>query len=105
MKVIGAGGIGSHGCDPSAWYFEITSIADESLAPGSITVRWANGDQQNVGRLSFGGGTAHYATTSGLDSQVVSATATIYGDWAGTFTLTRGPCPPTPTATQAAAGQ
>ncbi|MDH7488983.1 MAG: hypothetical protein QHH80_05695 [Anaerolineae bacterium] len=91
-KVISAGGLDSHACDPTAWYFAITSIAGPQLAPGFINVRWANGDQRSLGLLSFSGGVATYATTANLDSRVEFATATIYAEWSGDFSLTRGPC-------------
>jgi len=101
-KVISAGGLDSHACDPGAWYFEITSIPDPALAPGSINVRWANGDQRLVPLLGVSGGVATYAMSANLDSRVVLATATIYSDWNGQFNLTRGPCPATPTASPSA---
>jgi cell division septation protein DedD len=95
---VSAGGLQGYACDQSAWYFQITALRDHSSAPTSIHIRWATGDQASLGLLQFRDGTAEYATTQGLDSQVVMATATIYSDWSGHFNLTRGPCPAVPTA-------
>lgn len=91
-KVISAGGLDAHACDPTAWYFVITSIPDQKMAPGSINVRWVNGDQRSVPMLGFSDNVAVYATTNNLDSQVTLATATIYSGWSGEFNLIRGPC-------------
>ena len=99
-KTIWAGALENHGCDDTEWHFVITQVAEPSLAPASITVVWANGASENVPLEEVTGKTAHYRTTSNLDSTVVSASAEIYSEWSGQFNLSHGPCPPiTPTPT------
>ncbi len=99
---ISAKALTSHECNATQWQFVITQIDTEADAPASITVTFANGDVVTVALSSFTGGTAHYITTSDLDSTVVSATAQIYDAWSGEFNLSDGPCPgtATPTATE-----
>ncbi|MGB9593059.1 MAG: hypothetical protein ACPL7R_02835, partial [Anaerolineae bacterium] len=84
-KVISAKALTDHECDDTEWHFVITQVADEASAPASIEVRWADGSVEIVPLWKFTGGTAHYATTLHLNSQVVSATATIYASWSGQF--------------------
>ena len=91
-KTIEAKALTSHGCDSSEWHFVITQVESAASAPGSITVNWANGGSQAVPLDKVTGGTAHYATTSNLDSTVTSATTSIYQDWSGQFNLSHGPC-------------
>ena len=97
MKDISAKALTDHGCDSSEWHFVITQIESEDLAPASIFVSWANGASENVPLDKVTGGTGHYATTSNLDSTVVSATAVIYAEWGGQFNLSHGPCGDPPT--------
>lgn len=97
-KLISAKALSDHECNSSEWHFVITQIDNIGHAPGSISVQWANGNVQTVGRTAFTGGTAHYATTANLSSTVTSATTTIYSSWSGQFNLSHGPCgapPPT----------
>ena len=106
-KPITAQALTDHECDSTEWHFVINQIDSEANAPGSITVVWANGQSEAVPLDKFTGKTAHYATTSNLDSTVVSATAQIYTGWSGQFNLSHGPCggptpTPTPTATHTA---
>ena len=101
-KVISAKALTDHECDDSEWHFVITQVADEASAPASIEVHWADGSVETLPLDKFTGGTAHYSTTLHLDSQVVSATATIYASWSGQFNLSHGPCPSTPTPTATA---
>jgi hypothetical protein len=77
-KPISAKALTEHGCDPDEWGFVITGIDDPADAPASITVVWANGDTEVVPLDEVTGKTAHYRTTSNLDSTVVSATAEIF---------------------------
>jgi hypothetical protein len=107
QSTISAKALTSHECDSTEWHFVITQIATAGDAPASITVTWSNGDSEVVPLAKYTGKTAHYVTTSNLDSTVVSATATIYDGWTGQFNLSHGPCggpttPPTepPTTTQ-----
>lgn len=58
----------------------ITQIDVAADAPATIHVTWANGQSEDVPLLTFTGHTAHYTTTSNLDSTVASATAVIYAD-------------------------
>jgi outer membrane biosynthesis protein TonB len=98
---ITAKALTDHECDSTEWHFVINQIDSEAKAPQSITVKWANGNTEVVPLSKFTGGVAHYATTSNLDSTVVSATATIYSWWKGQFNLSHGPCgAPSPTKTE-----
>jgi hypothetical protein len=98
---ITAKALTDHECDATEWHFVINQIDSEAKAPQSITVKWANGSTEVVPLSKFTGGVAHYATTSNLDSTVVSATATIYSWWKGQFNLSHGPCgAPTPSPTK-----
>ena len=100
---ITAKALTDHECDSTEWHFVINQIDSEAKAPQSITVKWANGNTEVVPLSKFTGGVAHYATTSNLDSTVVSATATIYSWWKGQFNLSHGPCgapSPSPTKTE-----
>jgi len=113
VKEIAAGNlIGFDGCqdgnDAQEWHFVITSISDPSLAPATITVEWDGGAFSEVVPIDTAGhppdgvtgGTAHYVTTSHLDSTVTAVTAVIYLDWSGNFNLSHAPCievTPTPT--------
>jgi hypothetical protein len=100
---ITAKALTDHECDSTEWHFVINQIDSEAKAPQSITVKWANGSTEVVPLSKFTGGVAHYATTSNLDSTVVSATATIYSWWKGQFNLSHGPCgapSPSPTKTE-----
>ena len=100
---ITAKALTDHECDSTEWHFVINQIDSEAKAPQSITVKWANGNTEVVPLSKFTGGVAHYATTSNLDSTVVSATATIYSWWKGQFNLSHGPCgapSPSPTTTE-----
>ena len=91
------------------WHFVITQIADDSLAPASITVYWDGGDLQEDVPLDIRpggnptGGTAHYTTTANAGHIVNDATATIYDAWPGEFNLSHTECeeepPVTPEAT------
>ena len=99
LKNISAKALDDHECDSTEWHFVITQIDNEDHAPGSINVFWANGASESVPLWKFTGGTAHYVTTSNLDSVVTSATAQIYEEWSGQFNLSHGPCGSTPTAT------
>jgi hypothetical protein len=95
-------GIGFDGCadgnDAQEWHFVITSIADPSLAPASITAVFDGVPEivplDTVGHPPDGvtGGTAHYVTTAHLDATDVEGTATIYGEWSGNFNVSHGPC-------------
>ena len=96
---IEAKALTDHGCNTSEWHFVITQIDEESNAPGSIDVTWANGNSASVPLDKFTGGVAHYSTTANLDSTVTSATAMIYSSWSGEFNLSHGPCKPQPTET------
>jgi hypothetical protein len=99
-KPITAQALTDHECDSTEWHFLINQIDSEANAPGSISVVWANGGSEAVPLDKFTGKTAHYATTSNLDSTVVSATAQIYTGWSGQFNLSHGPCGgPTPSET------
>jgi hypothetical protein len=91
-QTISAKALTDHECNSSEWHFVITQVDDESDAPASIHVVWANGDEADVPLDKFTGGVAHYATTANLDSAVVSATTEIYGTWSGQFNLSHGPC-------------
>jgi len=100
---ITAKALTDHECDSTEWHFVINQIDSEAKAPQSITVKRANGNTEVVPLSKFTGGVAHYATTSNLDSTVVSATATIYSWWKGQFNLSHGPCgapSPSPTKTE-----
>ncbi|MBI4057778.1 hypothetical protein HY405_00430 [Candidatus Microgenomates bacterium] len=99
-KTISAKALTDHECDSSEWHFVITQIESESKVPSSITVSWQNGASETISMWKYTGKTAHYVTTSNLDSLVTSATTTIYGEWDGQFNLSHGPCgqvSPTPT--------
>ena len=100
---ITAKALTDHDCDSTEWHFVINQIDSEANAPQSMTVEWANGDTEVVPPSKFTGGVAHYATTSNLDSTVVSATAQIYAGWSGQFNLSHGSCggpTPSPTVTE-----
>src|SRR5947209_3326917 len=71
-KTIHAKALNDHECDSSEWGFVITQVHDQGSAPSSIDVTWANGDSETVNLSDFTGHTAHYITTSNLDSRVVS---------------------------------
>jgi hypothetical protein len=96
---VNPGSLTDHECNATEWHFVITQISDQGLAPATIHVTWANGQSEDVPLSDFTGGTAHYTTTSNLDSTVTGATAVIYSDWDGTFNLSHGPCAPTTTTT------
>jgi hypothetical protein len=99
-KTITAQALTDHECDSTEWHFVITQIENGANAPASVTVVWAKGQSEPVLLDKFTGKTAHYATTSNLDSTVVSATAQIYTGWSGQFNLSHGPCGgPTPSGT------
>lgn len=89
---IAAKALTDHECDASEWHFVITSIDSESNAPASITVNFANSNSVTVSLDKYTGKTAHYTTTTNLDSTVTSATALIYSGWGGQFNLSHGPC-------------
>ncbi|MGC8839663.1 MAG: SpaA isopeptide-forming pilin-related protein, partial [Anaerolineae bacterium] len=92
--------VGSYSCDEDEWHFVINQIADPSLAPPSITVRWADGSVEVLPLKTVSGGVAHYYWYGHLDSLVVEAWTDIYVEWSGEFNLSHGPCgTPTPTAT------
>ena len=91
-KQISAKALTDHECNDTEWHFVITQIDTAADAPATIHVTWANGQSEDVPLLKFTGGTAHYTTTSNLDSTVTSATAVIYADWSGQFNLSHGPC-------------
>ncbi len=92
MQTIWAKALNDHECNDSEWHFVITQVSEESLAPGSINVSWANGAGETVPLDKFTGGTAHYSTSSNLGSTVTSASAEIYSEWSGQFNLSHGPC-------------
>lgn len=101
---VNDGSLKDHGCDSTEWHFIINQLSSPSLAPASIHVVWANGDEEDVPLQKVTpGGMAHYATSSNLDSLIESATAYIYIGWEGNFNLSHGPCgsvdTPTPTIT------
>jgi len=93
------------------WHFVITQIADESLAPASITVYWDDGAlQEDVPLWKSTGHMAHYTTTANAGHIVNDATASIYNAWPegegvgeGQFNLSSVECeeepPVTPQAT------
>ncbi|MDQ5867741.1 MAG: hypothetical protein M3390_18755, partial [Chloroflexota bacterium] len=89
---ISAKAIDDHECNSAEWHFVITQVRNEGSAPGSIMVRWDNGESEEVGLWKFTGKTAHYRTTSNLDAKVTSADAEIYSSWSGQFNLSHGPC-------------
>ncbi|MDQ5825862.1 MAG: hypothetical protein M3441_16840, partial [Chloroflexota bacterium] len=89
---ISAKAIDDHECNSDEWHFVITQVRNEGSAPGSIMVRWDNGESEEVGLWKFTGKTAHYLTTSNLDAKVTSADAEIYSSWSGQFNLSHGPC-------------
>ncbi|HEX8217615.1 MAG TPA: hypothetical protein VF914_00230 [Chloroflexia bacterium] len=89
---ISAKALNSHSCNSDEWHFVITQVRDEASAPSSITVKWDNGDSEEVGLTKYTGKTAHYTTTSNLDANVTSADADIYTSWRGQFNLSHGPC-------------
>jgi hypothetical protein len=91
-KEISAKALFDHECNDTEWHFVITQIDTAADAPASIHVTWANGQSEDVPLQKFTGGTAHYVTTSNLDSTVTSATAVIYAGWSGQFNLSHGPC-------------
>lgn len=95
-KTIHAKALDDHECNSAEWHFVITQIESEALAPASIHVVWANGNEQDVGRSAFTGKTAHYVTSANLDSTVTDAYTQIYEAWCGQFNLSHGPCPPPP---------
>jgi hypothetical protein len=98
-KDISAKALTSHECDSSELHFVITQVDTEAHVPKSIQVTWANGNTETIWFKTNGkyvGKTAHYSTTSNLDSTVTSATATIYSGWSGQFNLSHGPCGETP---------
>lgn len=96
--------LSDHKCDTSEWHFVITQVASEEQAPSAIQVSWENGDSQPVRLDKYTGKTAHYSTTSNLDSTVTSATAALYDGWDGQFNLSHGPCND-PTPEQCPAGE
>jgi len=99
-KSIEAKALTGHECDGTEWHFVITQVSDQASAPSSIHVTWQNGASADLPLDSFTGQTAHYRTTANLDSQVTSATASIYEAWDGQFNLSHGPCAfPSPTST------
>lgn len=91
-KPISAKALTDHECDSSESHFVITQVEPESNAPASITVNWDNGATEVVPLDKYTGKTAHYTTTSNLDSMVTSATADIYQGWMGEFNYSHGPC-------------
>lgn len=91
---------GPHDCVDNEWHFVITQIDVEANAPASIHVEWANGYSEELPLSDFTGGTAHYLTTTVVDSTVSKATADIYSSWSGNFNLSHVPCEvPTETPT------
>lgn len=100
LMSIWAKSLTGYDCDSSGWHFVINQIDQKSDAPASIVVTFANGDVVTVPLDTYTGKVAHYRTTQNLDSEVVSATASIYSTWGGEFNLSHGPCAtPTPTET------
>jgi LPXTG-motif cell wall-anchored protein len=92
----------SHSCDANEWHFVITQIDNHSDVPATIDVTWANGAHEVVPTNKYTGKTAHYTTTSNLNSEVTEAYTYIYNGWTGQFNLSHGPCvtaSPTPSAT------
>ena len=89
---ISAKALTDHECDATEWHFVITQVDVESNAPASITVTWQNGASETVSLNKYTGKTAHYVTTSNLDSVVISVTTSIYDGWDGQFNLSHGPC-------------
>jgi LPXTG-motif cell wall-anchored protein len=93
----------SHSCDANEWHFVITQIDDHSDVPATIDVTWANGAHEVVPTNKYTGKTAHYTTTSNLNSEVTEAYTYIYNGWTGQFNLSHGPCltaaSPVPNAT------
>lgn len=85
--------IGDHECDDSEWHFIITQVDGEK--PASIFVEWVDGYTETIPLSWETSHTAHYTTTSQLDTKVLTATATIYVEWDGEFNLSHGPCLPT----------
>lgn len=91
-KQIEAKALCDHQIDNTEWHFVITQVRDKASAPAFITVVWDNGQTADVPLDKFTGGVAHYATTSNLSANVLSATvASIYGGWSGQFNLSHGP--------------
>lgn len=88
---VNPGSLTSHTCDSTEWHFVITGLGDPNDAPASIHVTWANGASADVPLDNVTGGTAHYRTTSNLDSTVTGATAEIFAEF-NTFNLSHGPC-------------
>jgi hypothetical protein len=66
--------------------FVINQINDPGNAPASISVV-AGGQVYNVPLASFAGGTARYVMGLPNDARVTSASAVIYFEWSGQFTL------------------
>ena len=89
---VNQGSLSNHQCNADEWHFVITQIDDESNAPATIQVTWANGASANLSLANFTGGVAHYFSFENLNSTVTAATATIYSGWSGTFNLSHGPC-------------
>jgi len=94
----------------ASWHFVINQIADDSLAPASITVYWDGGASADVPLDKVSGRMAHYTTTANAGHIVNDATASIYNAWPegegpgeGQFNLSSVECeeepPVTPQAT------
>lgn len=98
---IKEGSLGNHQCDSSEWHFIITQVSDPQLAPSSVHIVWANGNEADVPLDGVTGQAAHYYDYSNLDSPVVDGWTSIYDGWSGEFNLSHGPCfdEPTPTPT------
>ena len=94
-------------CEPGQetgeWSWSISQIPDESLAPANITVRWTDGEESVPFRTLTGQNVAKYLTNSHADqADYLGATAWIYAEWQGAFTISHPPCSGegiTPTAT------
>ena len=91
-KALGDADCSYPGDDDYGWHFVITQLAQEADAPTSIHVVW-DGNREDVPMWKFTGGTAHYLTTSNVDSTVTLATAEICVPWTGQFNLSHRPCP------------
>ena len=95
-KAISAKALADHECNTFEWHFIINGLANEDQAPPTITVNFSNGNTVEVRHNKVNPNTAHYTTTTNLNSTVTSATAVIDASWAGNFNLSHGPCKPTP---------
>lgn len=103
LKAIFAKALTDHECSLLEWGFTITQVPEDCV-PGYIYVAWADGSTETVPLSKYTGKTAHYVTTSHLESSVVGASTYICASWSGQFNLSHGPCSPgepTPTPTLA----